>query len=187
MKKLLLVAAVAVFGLSNAQTFGLKAGANVSSLSNTDGSQAKFGFYGGAFANVPLSASFSIQPEVLYNGKGAKADFDNSDSKLNLDYISVPVMFQYKATPQFYLEAGPEFSFLASAKEKVGNNSISIKDEVKGFDLGIGLGAGYDFTSSFGANIRYVAGVTDIAKENESSKSVRNGIFQFGLTYKFGK
>ncbi len=34
-----------------------------------------------------------------------------SETKLNLDYISVPVMFQYKATPEFYLEAGPEFSF----------------------------------------------------------------------------
>ncbi len=185
MKKLILLAAVAVAGLSNAQTFGLKAGANVSSVSNLDDSKSKFGFYAGAFVNVPLSESFNLQPEVLYNAKGAKSD-GPGDVKLNLDYISVPVMFQYKATPQFYLEAGPEFAFLVSAKYKFDGGSEDAKDFIKGFDLGIGLGAGYDFTSNFGANIRYVAGVTDIAKENEGD-AARNGVFQFGLTYKFGK
>jgi len=185
MKKLILTAAIAVFGLSNAQTFGLKAGGNVSSISNSDG-KSKFGFYGGAFVNIPLAESFNIQPEVIYNGKGAKSD-GSGDLTLNLDYISVPVMFQYKATPQFYLEAGPEFGFLISAKAKANGNSADVKDVFNGFDFGIGLGAGYDFTSSFGANIRYVAGVTDIAKDNNGGDATRNGVFQFGLTYKFGK
>jgi len=185
MKKLILTVAIAVFGLSNSQTFGVKAGANVSSVSNLGDSKSKFGFYAGAFVNVPLAESFSLQPEVLYNSKGVKND-GSGDAKVNLDYISVPVMFQYKATPQFYLEAGPEFSFLINAKIKASGKSADFKDFVKGFDLGIGLGIGYDFTSNFGANIRYVAGVADIAKEKEGDAS-RNGVFQFGLTYKFGK
>lgn len=186
MKKLIFTAAIAVCGLSNAQTFGLKAGANVSSVS-ADESKAKFGFYAGAFVNVPIAEVFSLQPEVLYNAKGAKYE-GVGDAKMNLDYISVPVMFQFKATPQFYLEAGPEFSFLISAKDKWEGESDDIKDFVKGFDLGIGLGAGYDFTSNFGANIRYVAGVTDLTKlDIENSDAIRNGVFQFGLTYKFGK
>ncbi|OJX32592.1 MAG: opacity protein [Chryseobacterium sp. 36-9] len=185
MKKLILTAAIAVFGLSNAQTFGLKAGGNVSSVSNSDDSKAKFGFYAGAFVNVPLAESFNIQPEVLYSGKGVKSD-DGSNINLNLDYISIPVMFQYKATPQFYLEAGPEFGFLISAKAKANGNSGDVKSLFNGFDFGLGLGAGYDFTSNFGANIRYVAGVTDIIKNNNGDAS-RNGVFQFGVTYKFGK
>ncbi|MFC4162202.1 porin family protein [Epilithonimonas zeae] len=186
MKKLIFTAAIAIFGLSNAQTFGLKAGANVSSVSNSEDSKAKFGFYAGAFVNVPIAEIFSLQPEVLYNSKGVKYD-GAGDGKLNLDYISVPVMFQYKATPQFYLEAGPEFSFAISAKEKWDGGSEDAKDFINGFDLGIGLGAGYNFTSSLGANVRYVAGVTDIIKDNDGSDSYRNGVFQFGLTYKFGK
>ena len=186
MKKLILVAAIAVSGVSNAQTFGLKAGANVSSISNTDESKSKFGFYGGAFVNIPLADTFSLQPEVLYNGKGVKSD-GSDDISINLDYISVPVMFQYKATPQFYLEAGPELSFLVSAKVKADGNSADFKDFVNGFDFGVGLGAGYDFTANFGANIRYVAGVTDIVKDNEGDDASRNGVFQLGLTYKFGK
>ena len=185
MKKIILLAAAAVFGVSNAQTFGLKAGGNVASLSNTDETKSKYGFYAGAFVNIPLADTFSLQPEVLYSGKGVRSD-GLSNMSVNLDYISVPVMFQYKATPQFYLEAGPEMSFLVSAKVKADGESADFKDFVNGFDFGVGLGAGYDFTPNFGANIRYVAGVTDIVKDNDGADSSRNGVFQLGLTYKFG-
>lgn len=164
----------------------MKAGANVSSVSDIDDSKSKFGFYRGAFVNIPLADTFSLQPEVLYNGKGVKSD-GGADVSINLDYISVPVMFQYKATPQFYLEAGPELSFLVSAKAKAEGESEDTKEFINGFDFGVGVGAGYDFTPNFGANIRYVAGVTDIVKDNEGDNTSRNGLFQLGLTYKFGK
>lgn len=164
----------------------MKAGANVSSVSDIDDSKSKFGFYGGTFVNIPLADTFSFQPEVLYNGKGVKSD-GGADVSINLDYISVPVMFQYKATPQFYLEAGPELSFLVSAKAKAEGESEDMKEFINGFDFGVGVGAGYDFTPNFGANIRYVAGVTDIVKDNEGDNTSRNGLFQLGLTYKFGK
>ncbi len=107
MKKLFLVGAVALFGAMNAQTFGVKAGMNISNLSNADDTKSLVGFNAGVFMNAPLAADFSIQPEVLYNAKGAKYD-GPGDISLKIDYISVPVMFQYNATPQFYLEAGPE-------------------------------------------------------------------------------
>lgn len=35
-----------------------------------------------------------------------------------LSYINVPVMVQYNATPEFYLEAGPEFGLLVNAQAK---------------------------------------------------------------------
>lgn len=186
MKKVLLVGAVALFGAVNAQTFGVKAGLNIASLSNFEDSKAKIGFNGGVFMNAPLAASFSIQPEVIYNAKGAKYD-DAVDVNMNLDYISAPVMFQYQATPEFYLEAGPEFSFLMSGKLKAEDESLDIKDELNSFDFGIGLGAGYFFTSNIGVTARYVAGVTDIIKDNPSDETVKNNVFQVGLVYKFSK
>lgn len=135
--------------------------------------------------NAPLAENFSIQPEVLYNGKGAKAE--EGDGTYNVDYISVPVMFQYNATPEFYIEAGPEFSFLMSAKAKSGDDSLDLKDYMNSFDFGVGLGIGYNFTSNFGANARYVAGFTDTFKDNEGDDTYKNGVFQLGLTYKFAK
>ncbi|AKK74174.1 opacity protein [Chryseobacterium gallinarum] len=163
--------------------FGLKAGLNISSVSNSD-MNSKAGFYGGVFANIPVAQDFSVQPEVLYSGMGAKAKA-NSDVKLNLDYIAVPVMFQYNALPNLYLEAGPQFSFLINSKVKYPSGSIDAKDAHKTFDFGLGLGAGYYFTPNIGVNVRYVAGLTDIAKNRIGGDSSKNGVFQLGLAYKF--
>lgn len=193
MKKLFLGLAVAASSLVFAQekakstspvAFGVKAGLNVSTISGGD-SNGKAGFYGGLFANIPVASSFSVQPEVLYNGVGAKAD-GLEDLKVNLSYISVPVMFQYNATPEFYLEAGPQFSFLVDSKFKYQSASVDANDYIKSFDFGIGIGAGYFFTPNIGVNARYVAGVTDIGKEVAGAQPEgKNNVFQVGLAYKF--
>ncbi|CAD0218498.1 PorT family protein [Chryseobacterium sp. D764] len=171
--------------------FGLKAGLNVSSLSNMD-MKSKAGFYGGFFVNIPVAKDFAIQPEVLYSAVGAK-EKGGRNSKLNLEYISVPVMFQYKALPNFYVEAGPQFSFLMRAEQKDDVGSLQLKNATKGFDFGIGLGAGYNITKNIGVNVRYTAGLSDIVNAKQQrylygygrSGSVRNGVFQVGVNYKF--
>lgn len=199
MKKLFLGAAIAMSSLAFAQQFGIKGGMNVSSNSglkdlNVD-AKSKIGFNAGVFMNAPISQNFSIQPEVLYNNLGAKTS-GNIDATINLDYISVPVMFQYNATPKFYLEAGPQFSFLTNAKVKsnddvveAAGNALINTDTLKTFDFGAGIGAGYWFTPNVGINARYVAGFSDIAKDRASNDSnrARNNNFQVGLSYKFGK
>ena len=206
MKKLFLGAAIAMSSLTFAQQFGVKGGMNVASISK-DGTlsdtSSKIGFNAGVFMNAPLAENFSIQPEVLYNDLGSKITYgqnDNNSYSTNLGYISVPVMFQYNATPEFYLEAGPQFSFLVNANNKLkdGNNNILVndwtklaKDNLNTFDFGLGLGAGYYFTPQFGLTARYVAGMTKIGKDDnvygQPYKDSKNNVFQVGLAYKFAK
>lgn len=200
MKKLFLGLAVVAGSMAFAQQFGIKAGGDLSHLSGKDAKEtnSRFGYYAGVFANVPVGKDFSIQPEVLYNSLGFKtidADFgDLAKVKVSnsLDYISIPVMVQYNVVPNFYLEAGPEFSFLVSAKAKasgsvVGINiptgSTSIKDAFNTFNFGMGIGAGYNFTKNIGINARYTAGLTDIDKVDNASAKI-NGL-QLGVNYKF--
>ena len=105
-------------------------------------------------------------------------------------------MFQYNATPEFYLEAGPQFSFLVDARDKYkttknGSTTDSEthslnKDNFNTFDFGVGIGAGYWFTPNLGINARYNAGLSDIYKNNNGD-AVRNNVFQVGLAYKFAK
>lgn len=198
MKKLFLGLSIAASSLVFSQQFGIKGGMNVSSISDDgyDDTKSKVGYYGGVFVNIPASESFSIQPEVIYNNLGSEVKgtvLGNSYSqKLNLNYITVPVMFQYKATPQFYLEAGPEFGFLVSADSKTTwNNSTSTaeldKDNFNNFNMGVGLGAGFDITKNVGINARYVAGFSDITKESGPSTDAKNknNTFQVGLNFKF--
>ena len=207
MKKLVLGAAIAMSSLTFAQQFGVKGGMNVSSLSDDaslSDQASKIGFNAGVFMNAPIAENFSIQPEVLYNDLGSKVTRSttvlgntySADYSRNLGYISVPVMFQYNATPGFYLEAGPQFGFLVSANDKYKsstngntNNSNIVgldKDAFNTFDFGLGLGAGYYFTPNIGLTARYVAGLSDIIKNNNGD-SVKNNVFQVGLAYKFGK
>lgn len=168
--------------------FGLKAGLNVSSLSNMN-MNSKAGFYGGVFVNIPVAKDFSVQPEVLYSAVGAKEKGD-SNAKLNLEYLSVPVMFQYKALPNLYVEAGPQFNFLIDARLKKSASTSALKNATQSFDFGIGLGAGYYFTKNIGVNVRYTAGLSDIVKTKyqygyDREGSVKNGVFQVGVNYKF--
>ncbi len=208
MKKLFLSAAVAMSSLAFAQQFGIKAGMNVSSLSDDaslSDQGSKIGFNAGVFMNAPIAENFSIQPELLYNNLGSKVTLTRTEVgdttyrteyARHLDYITLPVMFQYNATPAFYLEAGPEFGLMVSAKDKLkstenGSTQGSAvsdlnKDNFNSFNFGIGLGAGYYFTPQIGLTARYVAGLSDIAKDRPSgSDSVKNNVFQVGLAYKF--
>lgn len=218
MKKVFLSAAIAVSSLTFAQQFGIKGGMNVSSLSkdaSMDDAKSKIGFNAGIFMNAPLAENFSIQPELQYSQMGNKATTTatstiggstittKSSGSTNLDYITLPVMFQYNATPAFYLEAGPEFGLMVSGKSKgdrttttttsggatttsSSSSTIDIKDGLNTFNFGLGLGAGYYFTPNVGLTARYVAGLTDIIKDRPSgSDSVKNNLFQVGLAYKF--
>lgn len=217
MKKLFLGAAIAMSSLTFAQQFGIKAGMNVSSLSkdaSMDDAKSKIGFNAGVFMNAPLAENFSIQPELIYSQYGNKSTSTSTytlgnstitsktTGSTNLDYLALPVMFQYKATPEFYLEAGPEFGMLLSGKVKgdtttstttngtttttSSSGSTDIKDNLNGFNFGVGLGAGYYFTPNVGINARYVAGFTDIAENRPSgSDAIKNNVFQVGLNYKF--
>jgi opacity protein-like surface antigen len=201
--------------------FGIKGGANAAAFDSQQLSvkNQKIGFNAGAFVNIPLSKKLAIQPEVLYNQLGARSAVSISevttgsttvkmvnDEKVYLNYISVPLMLQMKATDNFYIEAGPEFSYLLDGKDK-GESTITTttgdatttqttsysqsvnKDDIKKFNIGLGLGLGYYFTKNLGINARYVNSLTHIANNSgiaeENKNNTTNRVFQLGLNYKF--
>lgn len=200
MKKIFLGMAIAAGSMAFGQQFGVKAGGNFSNLS-ADGSisesKGKIGYYAGVFMNLPVAESFSIQPEVLYNNVGSKTTYKLSESikaerNIDLNYITVPVMFQYKFVPEFYMEAGPEVNFLVNAKSttKLDTSSSGAslvkelnKDNFNAVNFGMGIGAGFNITPNFGINAKYVAGFNDITKTGEGKNKVNN--IQFGASFKF--
>lgn len=199
MKKQLLSLCIVIGTMTLAQStdgprFGIKAGGNLSSFTGSD-SKSKIGYYAGAFVNIPISDAFSVQPEIVYSQQGAKAKDDYEmatytikNMQQTLSYINVPVMVQYNATPEFYLEAGPEFGLLVNAQAKGDINGSSYKasnkDTMKTFNFGAGIGLGYRFTPNLGVNARYIAGLTKILK-NDFGDSSKNTNFQLGVSYYF--
>lgn len=199
--------AVITFGFVNAQDlkYGVKGGLNVSSFSgDNDGMDLKsrVGFNIGGFVEVKLSEKFAIQPEVLYSQQGTKFKlsgilFSNdepfkAETKFNLSYINVPVMFKYYAIEKLFIEAGPQIGFLISAKSKTKvtgfdqTEELDTKDMYNTIDFGLNFGAGYDFTQNISLGARYNLGLANIAKtEAGDDGKLHNGVFSLSVGYKF--
>lgn len=195
MKKLLQLLAISAVTGVYAQSFGVKGGVNISTINNDgwDDTNTKVGFYAGVYMHAPVNQIFSIQPEVLYNSVGAKYTTGKNSHTLTLDYISVPIMFQFELIPQFYLEAGPQMGFLVGNKDKFESGSKTViekdSDRFNSFDLSLGLGAGVKIQNSLRLTARYLAGFSDVNKNGKTSldndKKLRNSGFQIGLQYGF--
>jgi hypothetical protein len=121
----------------------------------------------------------------LYSAQGAKFTNSGVESKLKLDYINVPILFQYMFDNGFRLEAGPQVGFLVGAKtEASGGSSVDVKDQLKGVDFSLGFGLGYiHVPTGFGVDARYNYGVSNIS-EDDGTKSMNRG-FQLGVFYQF--
>jgi hypothetical protein len=184
----LAIVALMISGAVNAQHFnvGIKAGLNLYNIHNSNGAEydMKPGLVAGLLGHIHLSKQFAFQPELVFSGQGAKYTTAGVDTKINLNYLNVPLMLQYMFDNGFRLHAGPQIGFLMTAKSVTGDVKTDIKDNLKPIDVAVGLGLGYiHVPSGFGLNARYNLGLTNI-NENTSVKSTNRG-FQLGVFYQF--
>lgn len=198
MKKSFLIAVVMLLGITTITfsqiKYGVKAGLvsanqkwSASGISISP--DAKIGAVFGAFVKFEVSEKFAIQPELLYVMKGTKMDGDifesSEDVTFKYNYLSIPIVAKYYMGG-FNLQAGPSFDFLMSAKVDYGDGEDDIKDDLKGLDLGLALGAGYDLPSGLGFDIRYVMGLTDINNSDEMEGiEMKNNCLMFTISYAF--
>ncbi len=104
---------------------GLKAGANYSNVYDEAGEEfradAKVGFAGGFFMELPFGKYFGIQPECLYSQKGFKAEGKFLNSKYHFTrtttYLDIPLQVAFKPSEFITLLAGPQLSYLISQKD----------------------------------------------------------------------
>lgn len=184
MKKVLFIAAIAVFGYTaQAQTtYGPKAGVNISSLSgdDADGLKSLVGFHAGGFVNFAVANSVQVQPELLFSTGGAK----KGDVKWNLSYITIPVLVKYATKSGFFGEVGPQIGLLMGAKAKASGESVDVKEYFKSTDFGAAIGVGYKHSSGIGGNVRYTLGLSNIGDAEGSD--LKTGVFSIGLFYTLG-
>ena len=139
------------FGLTSALTFSNVSGNGMSSKSNS-------GIDVGGFATIPITETFSVQPEVLYNFMTVSRDdnfttyyVDDSrpDSKASfkLSYVSIPVLINYQASKKIIVSAGPQYNILAYSNEDL----MYDKQAFKNNDFGIR--AGFKFAPSPTVNL----------------------------------
>lgn len=167
---------------------GIKAGLNLYNIKNSNDSKydMKPGLHAGLLGHIHVNKNFAIQPELLFSAQGAKYKTSGVDTKLNLNYLNVPIMLQYMFDNGFRLEAGPQLGLLLTAKADDGTTKTDIKSDLKPVDLGLGFGIGYiHVPSGFGVDARYNLGLSNINdNDNNGVKSFNRG-FQVGVFYLF--
>lgn len=181
--KIIITTLVSLFlmvGVANAQhvNIGIKGGLNAYTV--TDGSvfdnDLKVGFNLGLIGHVHLADPIALQPELVYSRQGNK--------DVNLDYINIPLMFQYMYDNGFRLQAGPQLGFLVGAKSEIAGEKIDVKDEFESIDLALGAGLSYvNPATNFGVDFRYNHGLTNLSKVD--GPSYYNRGFQVGVFYLF--
>jgi hypothetical protein len=184
----LVVAVAFMAGVGNAQNnagnmnekfqVGLKFGANVSNVYDTEGedftADYKFGLAGGGFVSLSIGSFLGIQPEILFSQKGYKGagSFLGSEYTYSRtsNFIDLPLFLTLKPTNYLTFLLGPQFSFLVRETYRFENEFLNINKEevfendnirrntlcaVGGFDINfdqfvIGARTGWDLQNNNG-------------------------------------
>lgn len=203
--------------------FGALLGASITSISDLNligedevgnvvsTSKSRTGLQLGAYLRYPLSASWSVQPELHYVKKGADVEYSVADASgtqaittvVELAYVEVPVLLRYDfsggAGMRPFIVGGPsvalrttctigiaEFnasSDCADVEDDIGN----AEDPIKKTDFGVMGGIGVEGVfgkRSLSAQVRYSQGLVTIAKESGNLSPRNRGIsILFGIGF----
>jgi hypothetical protein len=165
---------------------GIKAGANITKV---DGKSFKdefrYGYHLGGFATIGLGGKLGLQPEVLFNQYQTRVDStfrnvyafnfaQNRDIKLN--YLSIPILLNYKLGNALTLQAGPQFGILLQKDKNLLHNG---KEAFNSGDFSMLGGAQLNF-SKLKISGRYFAGLNNINDIDNQNKWKNQG-FQLSL------
>ena len=181
MKKYLIILAVSIVSVSayaQGIKFGPKVGANMGKIDGTGFSDKyALGYHIGGFVEINFNKKLGIQPEILWNQiksdtvTGFKAVYQNlvnqnSFNDLQLSYLSIPILLNYRPSKLITLQAGPQFSILIDDGKNLLQNG---QDAFKKGDLSL-LGGIQLNLLKFRIYGRYAIGLNDISDVGNSQQ-----------------
>lgn len=207
---LLLATFIATAGIiaQNAR-FGVNAGISMANYTSkfdgeSDKADSKIGITLGAVVDLPMGDHFSIQPALNFVQKGTKDEetFGGITEKVSLttNHLEIPVNFLYNTNSgngNFFIGAGPSFAFALSGKLKYDDGtdefdeSVSFgdgdEDDLKGFDFGANILAGYTLSNGLTFSVNYNAGISNLYPGGDSDASLRSNYFGIKVGWLFKK
>jgi hypothetical protein len=165
---------------------GVKAGASMNKISGKSfKEQFTFGYQLGGFAEIKLTNKFGIQPELLFGqvNVDTSSSFSsiyqfNNVSKIQLKYISIPILLNYKLSPGITLQAGPQFGIVSDKNKTLLKNGA---DAFKNGDFSM-LGGVQIKLSNFRVYGRYAIGLSNLDNIGDKDKWKSQSI-QFGVGF----
>lgn len=203
MKKLLsfaiTIALCGIFNQGNAQElkFGIKGGANYSTLSGDDVKKQDniVSYHGGLFTRFTFT-KIGVQAEALFSSQGA----DFNGDRVDLSYIHVPILGRLNfIAGKLGIYLGPQFGYLISAKDDFNTPGVDAKDRYKDLDISGVFGAEFDIAAGLLVGARYYQSLSSIGEDYEFDTTVlgtttttkvdggdvKNSVFQIYLGYAF--
>jgi hypothetical protein len=157
---------------------GIKGGVNLSKVEGQSFKQGfNTGYHLGGFAEIGLGKKLSLQPEVLFNQYQTRYDTsfrqvyssafgDASSGNVKLNYLSIPILVNYKLGSLFSLQAGPQFGVLINKDENLLQNG---QNAFKNGDFAM-LGGAQLSLSKLRFTGRYAVGLSNISDVTNSGK-----------------
>lgn len=196
--------AIVNFSVAQSAAIGITAGATFASYKATIESvsvtsKTHVGFTAGLTLSAPIGKSFSFRPELNFVQKGGDYKEEGYSEKTTLNYIELPLNIVYNARTSkgmFFIGAGPSLNMGLSGKDKWSDESESGKDDIKfgssdnddlkTFELGANILAGYQFASGFFVAANYSAALNNIEPEDPGFDSkYHNRYFGVRIGYIF--
>lgn len=178
--------ALASAGFAQAQfAIGVKGGLNFAKLdvSSAEGTyNSRTGYHLGAFALIKLT-KIGIQPEIIFSQQGSEVKDPNlGNFESNFSYVNIPVIVKLYTVAGINIQAGPQFGFLTSAEF----DDQDIKDELKGSDISLALGLGWDLPFGLTVDGRYNLGLSDVS-DSDAMGEIKNQVWQISVGFKLIK
>jgi hypothetical protein len=192
---------------SFAQTFGVKAGLNLSNIlikddneTYSDDLKIKPGFHVGTTTEFNLTEMFSLETGFLFSTKGYKINNNGMKGKMNLLYIDIPLTargsFDVRGTKMYGL-LGPYIGFglIGTTKSEYDGeteeNDIEWgpdeeNDILKRLDYGLTVGAGVEI-NSIQLGLSYSLGMANISPNTEDGFRIKNRVLGISLGYKLSR
>lgn len=156
---------------------GIKGGANVNKVDGKSFSeQFTYGYHVGGFAEIGLGSKFRIIPEVLFNQYTTTLDssykeiyenvISSNQSKVKLNYLTIPILLDYKLLGPIHLQAGPQVGILMDQSRTFLQNG---GDAFKEGDFSMVGGVSVNL-AKFRFTGRYVIGLNNINDIDDQDK-----------------
>lgn len=157
--------------LSQGTYFGVKAGANYSSVVGdlTDGLKFRFSGHAGVFVVFDLSYKFKFQPELVYSSQGFQFSSDLASiedgetnnqndvrNNVRLNFLTVPLLGKFALNENIDVEFGPQFGFLLNQVVIINN-----LDDQEDTDVDRRTSTSGDFQLDYGAAVGLGIRITD--------------------------
>lgn len=185
MKKGLLIFSFLTFAAVAQAQFGVRAGIGSSNFSNGESQRAftsTTGFHLGAYYGLKATEKLTVEPGLLYSGKGYKTVplGATKEIKESLGYLDIPVLARYAIKSNINVFAGPQAGFLLSRTRTTGSVKDTNTESLGGYEVGAVLGAAYQLATGLNLQVSYDFGLVPF---NYYEFEVNNTVFKLSVGY----